>query len=130
MKTKDYCFTVYDNDGNELINTWLPQEAYEVAKLYEEANYFSREPKEAFIEVGIYENGSISGTETIDTYDLESRFEVYEPLELHTIGKYQINENTVTVNGKEYPYEMCVSSSVPDDMCMKVEIDGKNYYFG
>lgn len=132
MKTKEFCFTVYDDDGNELINTWEPQEAFEVAKLYEEAHYFSREPKEAFIDVDIFEDGSICGKETVSSDDIESRFEVYEPLTLDTLGKYQTNDNCdmVTVNGKNYPCASCLSPDVPDDMCFRVVIGGKNYYFG
>lgn len=63
---------------------------------------------------------------------IENRFEVYEPLTLDTLGKYQTNDNCdmVTVNGKNYPCASCLSPDVPDDMCFRVVIGGKNYYFG
>ena len=37
---------------------------------------------------------------------------------------------SVIINGTQYPYETTLSNSVSDSQCMRVEIDGKYYYFG
>ena len=123
MTRKDYCFTVYTADYDELIQTWDAQEAYESAWLYEDATR-----DECIIEVETFCNGSLAGKETKSLFDIECDFNVTEPARL--TGYTLTDNDTVIVNGIEYPYAMNLSEYVSDEYCNRVEVDGKYYYFG
>ena len=44
--------------------------------------------------------------------------------------EYAEEEDNVIVNGKLYPFEITMDEQYPDDMCLRVMIDGEFYYFG
>jgi hypothetical protein len=43
---------------------------------------------------------------------------------------YYGDDDIVVVRGNPYPYEMTLSSDYPDNMCQRVKINDKYYYFG
>lgn len=119
---KEYYFTIEDaNTGDEILTTWNPQEAYECAELAEDAE------KEIYITADVFCNGCIAGSENMDRGMLEDEFcvESYKMLKDYEVK----DDETVIVNGKEYPYVMNLSEYVPDDSCLRTTIDGVNYYF-
>ena len=40
------------------------------------------------------------------------------------------DDGKIVVDGKEYEYEITLDEDIPDNLCMRVMIDGYYYHFG